>query len=283
MPEGDTIFITARRLDGALAGRDVTGFHSRLGPLTALPVPGGVVGRAIDGVEARGKHLLIRLSGDLILRTHLRMHGAWHLYRPGERWRRAASRERVRIETRDWLAIGFDVPVAEWLTGRALARHPIVQALGPDLLRDDCDPIEARRRLAARGDLDIADALLDQRALAGLGNVYKSEVLFACRVHPFAKASALPAEVLDRLVDTARRMLAANVSPGRDLPGAGRRTTNRLRADESLWVYRRARQACHRCGTTIRMQRSGPDARSTYWCPACQAADDAGDTPTAGH
>lgn len=271
MAEGDTIFRAARQLQRALAGATVTAFTSPLPRLASLPVPGVVAGRTIDEVEARGKHLLMIFSGRLVLRTHMRMHGSWHLYRPGERWRARRADMRLLVETAEWHAVGFSVPVAEWLTLRAVARHPALIALGPDLLAPAFDATEAARRLVAQAGTPIADALLDQRALAGIGNVFKSEVLFACRVHPFADAVALDAVTIDALVRTAAEMLRRNVAGTLAAGGHGRRTTNRLAPGESLWVYRRAGRPCHRCGTAIEVRRSGRDARSTYWCPRCQA------------
>jgi endonuclease-8 len=270
VPEGDTIFRTARTLDRALAGSRVSRFASLLPQLASLPVPGPVEGRTVDRVEPRGKHVLVHFSGALVLRTHLRMHGSWHIYRPGERWRAPRRDARIEIGTAEWVAVGFRIPVAEWLTEHGVARHPVLTALGPDLLAESFDPAIARARLVALGETPIADALLDQRAMAGLGNVYKSEVLFACRVNPFRPVASLDAATIDAIVRESMRLIRLNVRESSTAPARGRRTTGRLAPDQGLWVYRRARQACYRCGAKIQVRRSGTDARSTYWCPQCQ-------------
>ena len=270
MPEGDTVFRTARTLHRALAGSEVTAFETRLPQLLSLPVRRGVPGREIASVEARGKHILFSFGQDLSLRTHLRMHGSWHLARPGERWRRPRAHMRIVITTADWLAIGFQIPEAEWLTASSLARHVVLQALGPDPLSPSFDPHEVTARIASDPSATIAEVLLNQRVIAGLGNVFKSEVLFECRVSPFDRVRDLEPETVAALVAASARALRKNVSESPD--GApGRRTmTNRLNREETLWVYRRAGKPCHRCGSAIQMRKTGPDARSTYWCPSCQ-------------
>ena len=257
MPEGDTVFRTARTLQQALAGRTVTRFESVFPQLTSVDSRQPLSGRVIHRVTARGKHLFIWFSGDLILRTHMRMRGSWHIYRPGERWQRAASEMRIVVGTDSFEAIAFDVPVAEFLTGRDLERQPVVRELGPDPLGEDFDAAEAVRRIQARGDMEIADALLDQQAIAGIGNIYKSETLFACGVNPFTRVGKLPPEVIEKLVTTAMKLLRAAVSE----------STGRAR-----WsVYGRGGEPCRRCGTRIAMRKQGPHARSTYWCERCQA------------
>jgi endonuclease-8 len=257
VPEGDTVFRTARTLHKALAGRTVTRFESVFPQLTRIDSRQQLRGRVIDRVTARGKHLFIWFSGDLILRTHMRMHGSWHIYRPGERWMRAASDMRIVVGTDGFEAIAFDVPVAEFLTERELARQPVVRELGPDPLGEEFDAADAVRRIQARGDVDIADALLDQQAIAGIGNIYKSETLFACGVHPFTRVGELPPATVEKLVTTATRLLRAAVN---ESTGRGR------------WsVYGRGGEPCRRCGTRIAMRKQGPNARSTYWCERCQA------------
>jgi len=268
VPEGDTIARAARRLHAALAGRTVTRFETPLASLINLPVPGPVAGRRVERVEPRGKHLLMFLSDDLILHTHMRMHGSWHVYAPGDRWRQPRSQMRLLIETDAAHAVGFRVPVAEWLTAGGLARHAVLRALGPDLLVPvfDAEGVVARMRQA--GGLPLADVLLDQRVMAGVGNVIKSEVLFAARFHPFDPVSACSEPELRSIVDVTRRLLATNAA---DRPGhGGRRTTGRLHPDEQLWVYGRTGKPCFRCGVAIEMRRAGPDARATWWCPRCQ-------------
>ena len=216
-------------------------------------------------------------SGLLVLHTHMRMNGSWHIYRPGEAWRHPARDMRVLVGTRDAVAVAFNVPIAELLTARELARHKEIQALGPDLLADDTpfDGAEVIRRLRGRGREAIADALLNQRVVAGIGNVFKSEILFLAGVDPFTTAAALSDAALDRLVGIAREQLAANVmSQSQTLsPAVGRRTTRSLDPREKLWVYGRGGKPCRRCGTAIRSKKTGLHARLTYWCPACQPPD----------
>lgn len=280
MPEGDTVFRTARTLHRALAGAQVTEFETRLPQLLSLPVRGGVSGRAITSVEARGKHILIAFGPELTLRTHLRMHGSWHLARPGERWRRPRAHMRIVIETADWLAIGFQIPEAEWLTAGSLARHVRLQALGPDPLSASFDANEVIARIASDPAALVADVLLNQRVISGVGNVFKSEVLFECRVYPFDRVGDLQPETIAALVASSARGLRSNVSEKPDSPD--RRTmTNRLNREETLWVYRRAGKPCHRCGSPIQMRKAGLDARSTYWCPSCQPSR--GDHDRGGH
>lgn len=273
MPEGDTIHRAARTLHRALAGRVVTRFESVYPALTRVHEDAPITGRTIDAVRARGKHLLMEFSGGLVLRTHMRMNGSWHIYRPGERWRRPRRDMRVVVATADYEAVGFSIPVAEFIKGDRLAKHPDLARLGPDPLAEEFDVGEVLRRLRARGDVRVADALLDQRVMAGIGNVYKSEVLFLCGISPFTAVSILPDEQLRRVIDTARRLLRVNASPERPpmTTYAGMRsTTGRDDPSARLWVYGRARRPCRKCGTAIQVRKDGLDARLTYWCPACQ-------------
>ena len=279
MPEGDTIFRAARSLHRVLAGHAVTAFETAYAHLDRVNVDTPLAGRTIDKCVSAGKHILIYFSGDLILRTHMRMNGSWHLYRHGERWWRGPQAMRIRIDTADWVAVAFDVPVAEFVSTRQLETrggvgNPVAQ-LGPDLLGATFDRDEAVRRILASAARPIAMTLLDQRIVAGIGNIYKSEVLFLSGVHPDTSSSAVPAPALAQMMDTARGLLKDNVVDGT----SGRIQTYRnLRQlnpasdyDESLWVYGRRGKPCRKCGTPIEMKKMGIDARSTYWCPACQA------------
>ncbi|MGC4115549.1 MAG: DNA-formamidopyrimidine glycosylase family protein [Myxococcales bacterium] len=263
MPEGDTIFRAARALDRALRGGTVERFESVYPALANAEL----VGRTVEGVGAVGKHLLMRLSGGLVLRTHLRMNGAWHLYRPGERWRAAKSRARIVLATASFVAVGLDVPEAELLREQDVPQS-VVGRLGPDLLAADFDLEEALRRLRSRPELEVGQALLDQTALAGVGNEYKSELLFICRLHPETKVAALTDAELRKLVDKARELLARNVAE--PMRGAGRWTTGSHDPSRRVYVYGRTGQPCPRCGTAIAWARHGPQARSTWWCPRCQ-------------
>ena len=274
MPEGDTIHRAARTLHRALAGRAVTRFESVFPALTRVDVDSPVRGRTIERVEARGKHLLIWFSGDLVMRTHMRMSGSWHIYRPHERWQRRRDDMRIIVETDELHAIAFNVPIAEMTTAEALERTHSISNLGPDPLSADFRAGDAVARIAARTGMEIADALLDQSAIAGIGNVYKSEILFAGRLNPFAKVDQLTAADIERLVAIAVKFMRANVADG--TPAAIetyrglRRTTGRHDPGARLWVYGRAGKPCRRCGTAISRAKQGLHARSTYWCPQCQ-------------
>src|SRR5215212_42517 len=265
MPEGDTIFRAARALHEALAGKIVTRFETVLPALARVDDQTPIRGRTIERVAAAGKNLIITFSGDLHLRTHMRMNGSWHLYPAGQRWQRPRTDMRVVVATADFEAVAFNVPVAELHTAHSLERTEDLRLLGPDLLAEAFDAVEAMRRMRERGGESIADVLLNQRVLAGLGNVYKSEVLFMRGVSPFKAVSALQDEELSAIIETSRKLMRINVRP----ESSGRRTTGSLGRGERLWVYGRGRQPCRRCGTPIEMRKQGSDARVTFWCPRC--------------
>jgi endonuclease-8 len=274
MPEGDSLHRTARTLQRALAGHAITRFESVFPRLTRIDDDTPLRGRIVERVEARGKHLLIWLTGDLVLRTHMRMNGSWHIYRPGERWFRPRHEMRILIETGVMHAVAFNVPVAEFATAATLLHTDALRELGPDPLAQTFDGHEAVRRIQSRPAVEIADALLDQTAIAGIGNIYKSEVLFVGRVHPFTRVGALAAEDIERLVAVAVTLMRANVREGAPggiaTYGGPRRTTGRDDPGARLWVYGRAGKPCRRCGTPISRRKQGAHARSTYWCEKCQ-------------
>jgi endonuclease-8 len=274
MPEGDTIFRAARALNRALAGRIVTRFESVFPALTRVDEDHPLAGRTIESVGSRGKHLLMTFSGDLVLHTHLRMNGSWHLYRPGQRWHRPRRDMRIQIATEEVVAVGFNIPVAEFLDEQALGRHRDLRSIGPDPLAGDFDADAVRAGMRARGSRAIGDVLLDQRVIAGIGNVLKSEVLFLAAADPFTPVHALSEAALARVVAVAREQLAANVLEREHtlIAGAGRRTTRSMNPHEKLWVYGRGGRPCRRCGTPIAWRRTGVDARITFWCPQCQVA-----------
>jgi endonuclease-8 len=276
MPEGDTIFRAARTLHLALSGRTVTRFASVFPRLTRLDADRPIAGRSVDRVEARGKHLLIWLDADLVLRTHMRMNGSWHIYRPGERWQRPHGDMRIVIETAAMHAVAFNVPVAEFVAASRATDIEALNDLGPDLLSADFDPSVAAERLMSRSDVEVADALLDQTAVAGIGNVYKSEVLFLGRVDPFSAVGRLDRASIVDLMTIAAGLLRANVATGAAVDTRHRRTTPRDDPAARLWVYGRAGKPCRRCGTPISRRKQGPHARSTYWCARCQPPVHAG-------
>jgi endonuclease-8 len=278
MPEGDTIYRAARALQRAIGGKVVTGFETGLAKLARGNDDAPLMGRTVEKVESRGKWLLIYFSGDLILVTHMLMSGSWHLYRIGERWRMGRGRMRVVIRTEDWEVVAFNVPIAEFFTARSLERGSQVPKLGPDILAGEFTVAGGVERLAAYGrenpDAEIGVVLLNQRVLAGLGNVYKSEVAFAAGVNPFRKMRSITAKEMLAMVDFAQRYMKANVADGKGdgiVTYAGnRRTTHAMNREERLWVYRRQGQECRRCGAEVMMRKQGEQARSTYWCPVCQ-------------
>ena len=276
MPEGDTIFRSARTLHRALAGAIVTGFETAYASLAGVHDDTPVTERVIEKVESRGKWLLVYFSGDLILVTHMLMSGSWHIYRRGERWQRGRAHMRVMLQTEKFEAVAFDVPVAQFHTARSLARHPSIPHLGPDLAGAHFARHDASAKLRAEASEEIGNALLDQRVIAGIGNVFKSEICFVCGIHPFRMVASLSDAEVDAVLDASHRLMQSNVrehAPGGIATYTGpRRTTRANDPAARLWVYRRQGKECRRCGATILMRRQGPGARSTYWCPECQPA-----------
>ncbi len=242
-------------MNDALAGRDLTTADLRVPALATVQLSG----HRVNEVVARGKHMLTRLAGGLTLHTHLRLDGAWHLLPAGARWRGGPAHQvRVVLANSDWQAVGYrmhDVAVVQ-----TADEHRLVGHLGPDLLGPDWDAAEAARRIAAGPDRAIAEALLDQRNLAGVGNLYKSETLFLRGVSPWSAVSDV--DDLVGVVSLAQRLLRAN----RDRPEQA--TTGDLHRGRQHYVYRRDGQPCRRCRTPIRLATQGE--RVTFWCPACQ-------------
>ena len=274
MPEGDTIFRAARTLQRALGGKEIVQFESAYPALNRINDDHPLPGRIVESVTSRGKHLLMAFSGGLLLHTHMRMNGSWHLYRPGERWQRPSRDMRVLLATPDFVAVGFNIPVAELLSAADVARHPQLGKLGPDIANHRFDRDLVLKRMRDAGTIAIADVLLDQHVLAGIGNVLKSEILFVAGINPFAPARDLSGEALGRVVDVARRLMEMNITESSAMSGAriGRRTTGSLEPFQRLWVYGRRGKPCRKCGTAIHSRQTGPDARVTYWCRRCQAA-----------
>src|SRR5215213_126223 len=231
MPEGDTIHRAAHTLNAALAGRVITRFETVLPQLARIDEDAPLAGRTIESVEAAGKNLLMHFSGDLHLRTHMRMHGSWHIYRPGERWRARKSDMRIVIETDAWVAVGFLIPVAEFYD----ERQEDLCKIGPDFLGETFDEAEAVRRIRERGESEIAEVLLNQRVVAGIGNEYKSEVLFMARVNPFTLVRDLSDEQLATILRTARKVMQANIRKR----SMARITTFSLNPRETAYVFSR--------------------------------------------
>jgi len=275
MPEGDTVFRTARSMGRALIGKPITGFRSNYPLLTRFHDDTPITGQTVDGVEARGKWLLIHFSGGATLVTHMLMNGSWHLYRRGDRWRRPARDMRIVIENSEYQAIAFTVPVARIYTAEALAREKRIPPAASDVLSEDFDPVAAAGRVRSCAGEEIGDVLLHQQVLAGVGNVFKSEICFVEGINPFCLVAALSDEQVSALIRTGQKLVSANIfeDSGNMIVtyrGQQRRTTHNTSPQESLWVYGRSGAPCRRCGTAIRHRLQGPDARVTFWCMTCQ-------------
>jgi endonuclease-8 len=256
VPEGDTVYRAARQLDRALSGEVLTRTDFRVPQHATADLAGATVVETIS----RGKHLLTRIDDDWTLHTHLKMEGSWRILEPGQRWGRPAHQARVVLETRRAVAVGFSLGIVELLPRDR--EEEAVGHLGPDLLGRDWDEAEALRRLHDDPDRPLHEALLDQRNLAGIGNMYLAELAFTSGVHPATRVGDVPD--LTRLVRRAKLMLEHNKQR------AAQSTTGNLR--DPFWVYRRDTAPCRRCGTTVAVEMLGPPGRerATYWCPSCQ-------------
>ncbi len=299
MPEGDTIFRAARTLQRALAGAVVTRFDTQYAHVARVHDDAPITGRMVERVAARGKHLLIyfselrgqpsggdeaaapsgsralaTLQGPLVLRTHMLMSGSWHIYRSGEPWQRSASSARIVVATAAFVAVAFSVPIAEFVPAGELESDQAISRLGPDVLSLDFDAAGAVVRLAGSTRPTAAEALLEQQAVAGIGNVFKSELLFLAGQWPFQPPALVSDAQWTRLVRDARTLLQANVidpSDGGVVTWRGmRRTTGRANPAQRLYVYGRHGRPCRQCGASILMRHHGEHNRSTYWCPRCQ-------------
>jgi endonuclease VIII len=257
MPEGDVVWRTARELDRALAGRVLVRSDFRVPRFATTDLRGRSVTRALS----RGKHLLVRVDGDITVHSHLRMDGSWRIGRVSA-YPLRDHRIRLVLANEQWQAVGYRLGVVEVL--RTSRENEAVGHLGPDLLGPDWDEDEAVRRLTADPSRAIGEALLDQRNLAGIGNLYKAETLFLRGIGPWQPVGS--AGDLTALVRLARRLLEANKDR------IGQVTTGNTARGEQTWVYGRAGQPCRRCGTAIRRADQGEvlEERITFWCPSCQ-------------
>jgi endonuclease-8 len=263
MPEGDTVFLAGRRMDEALAGARLTRAELRHPRL----VDAALTGLTVLGVRSVGKHLFTRFDSGVSLHSHFKMDGAWHLYRPGEKWRGRAHDVRAVFETSQWVAVGFRLH--DMALVRTDRESDLVGHLGPDLLAADWSDdmaAEAVRRFKAQADREIGDVLADQRVMAGVGNLYKAEVCFMVKVSPWTLVRDLPDGTVARAVELSRKLLLRNAFRPEQS------TTGELGRGRQHWVYQRTGKACLRCGTAIR---SGPQGnfvpvRYTWYCPRCQ-------------
>ncbi|GAB3041904.1 endonuclease VIII Nei2 [Parafrigoribacterium mesophilum] len=254
MPEGDNVYLTAQNLNAVLAGRTLVRCDIRVPAFATVDL----TGERVDEVISRGKHLLTRV-GDFTIHTHLKMEGSWHIYRPDTRWRRPEWQARIILANTEWQTVGFQLGIVEVVPRHA--EDSVVGHLGPDLLGSDWNARLALEQLLAAPDAPVGAALLDQRVMAGLGNVYRNELCFLRGVLPTRPVGQVNEP--ERLIDLAHRLINANKSR------TARTTTGKLRGD-TAWVYGRAGQPCLRCGTTIRHGSVGEPPRDTYWCPHCQ-------------
>jgi endonuclease-8 len=259
VPEGDSVYRCASRLREVLAGQPVRAARGH-GP-GPVPQVHRIVGATCTGVRSQGKNLITSFDNGLALRGHLRMFGTWHVYAPGQEWERPEHDARLVLEVAGAVVVNFNAPVIELTEERALAVHRPVADLGPDLLDDAFDPQEALRRFRdpSRAGLTIGDALMDQRAMAGVGNIWKHETLFRCRMNPWRRVEEIDDASLLGLILKAQELLRASVGKS----GAGERPT--------MFVYGRTGRPCRRCNTRLQSATQGIDIRRTTWCPRCQA------------
>jgi endonuclease-8 len=279
MPEGDTIFRTARALGRALTAKTVTSFRSMYPLLTRFNDDTPLAGQTVESVQPRGKWLLIHFSGGGTLATHMLMSGSWHIYRHGERWQQPRANMRIVLENSEYIAVGFRVPVAKMLRANELERALRIPPVAIDVLSEDFNAAEVARRVMAHGGEEIGDVLLHQEVMAGVGNVFKSEICFVTATSPFCKVATLDAEKIASLIAAARRLVKTNVLEDSGdaivtYGGRKRRTTHALDPGASLWVYGRGGEPCRKCSERIRRRIQGPDARVTFWCQRCQPMPD---------
>ncbi|MEM9315624.1 MAG: DNA-formamidopyrimidine glycosylase family protein [Pseudomonadota bacterium] len=259
MPEGDTLHRVAQQISTQIVGKRIEAARARAELRRATELEG----QCLEKAEARGKHLLLDFDNALSVHSHLGMTGSWHIYPRGERWKKPAQRAALalRFETHDLVC--FSPRLIELDTTRRIRRNRFVESLGPDLLAESFDEAEALRRLKRHAHLPLGEALMAQQLVAGIGNVYKSEVLFMNRLNPFAPVSSVDDEALLECLRSTRRFMRRN------LEGLRRKFRGSTLGDR-LWVYRRRGMPCLECGTPIDMRRQGEAARSTYFCPHCQ-------------
>ena len=270
MPEGDTIHSAARRVGAALVGAPIESIETPQERHSLDRWPERLRGRGVCSVDARGKHLFVRFDGDLTVHSHLRMGGWWGVFRRGERWRRSPRRAWLVIRTPDHDVVQFDGPVLELMSDGRTRFDQRIAGLGPDVLADDFDEQEFLRRLRQDDPVrGVGDALLDQRTVAGIGNMWKSEACFLAGADPWGRLRDLSDADALRIVGEARPLMRGSVERGGRI--ATFQPERPLRGREKrMWVFERTGLPCRRCGTPIRARGQGDDNRTTYWCPECQ-------------
>jgi endonuclease-8 len=269
MPEGDTIFRTATTLRPHLEQRVIEAATAERHDLK----PESLGGHAVASIEARGKHLLMHLDDGRAIHSHMGMTGSWHAYGHGEPWRKPEKNAHLQLKTADTMIVCFTPKLLELLTHNELRAHPWLARLGPDMLASAFDEAETLQRFRFRNDLPIGEAVMNQTIVCGIGNIYKSEVLFITRTDPFVRVDKLTDEVLLTILRKARSLMMSN-------RGTSARRT-RMRGDGSnFWAYGREGEACFECGETIVIRRQGDLGRTTYYCPNCQGSIAGTDRPT---
>jgi len=271
VPEGDSLHNAAKRVGAALVGSDIVAIETPQPRHRLDRWPERLAGRSVRSVDARGKHLFVRFEGDLTIHSHLRMGGWWGVFARGRRWSRSPRRAWLVIRTPDRDVVQFDGPVLELMTDSRTRSDLRLAALGPDILAETFDEQTFLRRLRdddpTRG---IADALLDQGIVAGIGNVWKSEACFLAGVDPWRPSAQVSDEEALELVRGVRPLMQLSAERGGRIVSRPRRDRRRPSSSEDRWVYERAGQPCRRCGAAVRSGGQGDDNRTTYWCPGCQ-------------
>jgi endonuclease-8 len=256
MAEGDSVLRMARRIDGALGGHRV----SVRTPGRRRPeglAPSAIDGLVLERAESRGKHLLLHFDEDLMLHSHLGMHGGWHVYRRGTRWRRPASQAWIALSVEEAEAVNFGGSFMRIGRRGHILREPRLVRLGPDILAEGFEPAVAIERMRGVDPrIELGAALLGQRLIAGIGNIFKSEGCWAAQADPNGRLEEIGNDRIEDVLMVTRSLMLEAVETGR----------------QPKQVYRRAGQPCPRCGTRIRSRAQGDTARTTYWCPGCQAA-----------
>jgi endonuclease-8 len=259
MPEGDTIYRAAATLRPALEGGEISAARLRDRQFE----PERLVGATVASVEARGKHLLMHLSIGGAIHSHMGMTGSWHIYRTGEPWRKPAHYASLELDINNLAVICFSPKLLELLSADQLRRHEHLRKLGPDLLASEFDVPDAVARFRARNLLPLGEAVMNQTIVSGIGNVYKSDLLFLMGFDPFAPIANFSDAELAAMIEKARKLMRRNLAGGprqTRFQGDGRR----------LWAYGRSGEACYKCGAVIQLRRQGEAGRTTCWCPACQ-------------
>ena len=276
MPEGDTIYRTAVRLRAVMEGKRIKAVRGRDPALDTATLSG----EEVTEIEARGKHLLIHTSSEQTIHSHMGMTGSWHLYQQGQTWQKPEKWAALVLEmqlavkpqtapgsteTSPSVAVCFSPKTLELLSATGLRRHPYLGRLGPDILATHFEPSEMVPRFRSHDRVPIGEAVMNQTILCGIGNIYKSEILFLRRIDPFCRVSDLADQQLTELVALARKLMRRNLS--------GHLRQTRFTGDGArLWAYGRSGKPCLECGQRIQTRRQGTLGRITFWCPNCQSS-----------